>query len=75
VLTRYISPGGELDRIGMSTANLQRHGFEVHDIESWREHYVRTCRHWHDRLMARHDEAVQAVGSVQTRLWLVYLAG
>ena len=74
-LTRYIFPGGELDHIGMSLANLQRHGFEVHDTEAWREHYARTCRMWHDRLFARYDEAVATVGSVQTRLWLVYLAG
>ncbi len=74
-LTRYIFPGGELDHIGMSLANLQRYGFEVHDTEGWREHYARTCRMWHDRLFARYDEAVAAVGSVQTRLWLVYLAG
>ena len=74
-LTRYIFPGGELDHIGMSLDNLQRHGFEVHDTEAWREHYARTCRLWHDRLLNRFGEAVQAVGSVQTRLWLVYLAG
>jgi cyclopropane-fatty-acyl-phospholipid synthase len=74
-LERYIFPGAELDHIGMSLANLQRHGFEVHDVEAWREHYARTCRLWHDRLMARYDAAVQAVGSVTTRLWLPYLAG
>jgi cyclopropane-fatty-acyl-phospholipid synthase len=74
-LVRYIFPGGELDHIGMSLANLQRHGFEVHDVEAWREHYARTCRHWHDRLLARRAEAEQAVGSVKTRLWLAYLAG
>ncbi len=74
-LTRYIFPGGELDHIGMSVANLQRHGFEVHDVEGWREHYALTCRLWHDRLLSHYDEAVRAVGSVQTRLWLAYLAG
>ncbi len=74
-LVRYIFPGGELDHVGMSLANLQRHGFEVHDVEAWREHYARTCRMWHDRLMARYDEAVREVGSVKTRLWLAYLAG
>jgi cyclopropane-fatty-acyl-phospholipid synthase len=74
-LVRYIFPGGELDHVGMSIANLQRHGFEVHDMEAWREHYALTCRLWHDRLMARHDEAVREVGSVRTRLWLAYLAG
>ena len=52
-LVRYIFPGGELDHVGMSVANLQSHKFEVHDVEAWREHYALTCRHWHDRLMAR----------------------
>jgi hypothetical protein len=74
-LTRYIFPGGELDHIGMSLDNLQRHGFEMHDTEAWREHCARTWRLWHDRLLNRFGEAVQAVGSVQTGLWLVYLAG
>lgn len=74
-LVRYIFPGGELDHIGMSAANLQRFGFEVHDVEAWREHYARTCRMWHDRLRARRTEADAEVGSVKTRLWLAYLAG
>lgn len=74
-LVRYIFPGGELDHIGMSAANLQRFGFEVHDIEGWREHYARTCRMWHDNLRARLPEAAAEVGAVTTRLWLAYLAG
>ena len=74
-LTRYIFPGGELDHIGMSLANLERHGFEVHDVEGWREHYARTCRIWCERLHARRDEAASEVGEARTRLWLIYLAG
>ena len=74
-LTRYIFPGGELDHLGMSIANLQRHGFEVHDVEGWREHYARTCRLWHDRLLENQAAAEAAIGSVKTRLWLAYLAG
>ncbi len=74
-LVRYIFPGGELDHLGMSVANLQRHGFEVHDVEAWREHYARTCRLWHDRLFAQREAAEREVGSVKTRLWLIYLAG
>jgi len=74
-LLRYIFPGGELDHVGMSIANLQRYGFEVHDMEAWREHYARTCRFWHDRLLDRYAEACAEIGSVKTRLWLVYLAG
>ena len=73
-LTRYIFPGGELDYIGRTAANLERFGFEVHDIEGWREHYQRTCRLWHDRLLANREAAEHEVGSVKTRLWLLYLA-
>jgi cyclopropane-fatty-acyl-phospholipid synthase len=74
-LLRYIFPGGELDHVGMSVANLERHGFEVHDVEGWREHYARTCRLWHDRLYANREAAVREVGPEKTRIWLVYLAG
>jgi cyclopropane-fatty-acyl-phospholipid synthase len=74
-VTRYIFPGGELDYIGMSVTNLERAGFQVHDVEGWREHYARTCRLWHDRLLVNYDKAVQEVGEPKTRLWLIYLAG
>jgi cyclopropane-fatty-acyl-phospholipid synthase len=74
-LVRYIFPGGELDHIGMSAANLERHGFEVHDIEGWREHYARTCRLWHDRLVANKDAAIREAGDVKTRMWIAYFAG
>jgi cyclopropane-fatty-acyl-phospholipid synthase len=75
ILTKYIFPGGELDHIGNTVTSLERFGFEVHDVEAWREHYQRTCRHWHDRLLASYDAAVAEVGEVKTRMWLVYLAG
>ncbi|MDR3489774.1 MAG: cyclopropane-fatty-acyl-phospholipid synthase [Bradyrhizobium sp.] len=71
---RYIFPGGELDHLGMSIANLEHHGFEVHDVEAWREHYARTTRHWHDRLSANRAAAEREVGSEKTRLWIAYLA-
>lgn len=74
-LTRYIFPGGELDTVGMSANGLERHGFEVHDVEAWREHYQRTTRIWTERLYARREEAAALVGWPKTRLWLLYLAG
>ncbi len=72
---RYIFPGGSLDHVGMSVANLERYGFEVHDVEALREHYARTTRFWHDRLSAARVDAEREVGSVKTRLWLAFLAG
>jgi cyclopropane-fatty-acyl-phospholipid synthase len=74
-LTRYIFPGGELDHIGLSLTNLERHGFEIHDVEGWREHYARTCRLWCERLAANRLAAEREVGAGKTRLWLIYLAG
>jgi len=71
---RYIFPGGELDHVGMSVGNLELHGFEVHDLEAWREHYARTTRLWHDRLSANRDAAEREVGGEKTRLWIAYLA-
>ena len=71
---RYIFPGGELDHVGMSIANLELHNFEVHDVEAWREHYMRTTRLWHDRLSANREAAEREVGREKTRLWIAYLA-
>ena len=71
---RYIFPGGELDHVGMSIANLERYGFEVHDVEAWREHYARTTRLWHDHLFANRAAAEREVGAAKTRLWIAYLA-
>lgn len=75
LLTKYIFPGGELDHIGNTVTMLEQNRFEVHDVEDWREHYQRTCRHWHDRLLANYDAAVAEVGEVKTRMWLLYLGG
>jgi cyclopropane-fatty-acyl-phospholipid synthase len=75
LMTRYIFPGGEVDHLGMTIANLNRFGFEVHDVEGWREHYARTCRLWHDHLLANIPAAESEVGREKTRLWLAYLAG
>ena len=74
-LVRYIFPGGELDHLGMSIANLERTGFEVHDVEGWRENYMRTTFLWWERLNARRTEAEALVGPEKTRMWLLYLAG
>lgn len=74
-ITRYIFPGAELDHIGSTISNLNRAGFEIHDVEGWREHYARTCRFWHDRLLANRGRAEKVAGPERTRLWIAYLAG
>ena len=73
VITRHIFPGGEMDHIGMTATNLERHGFEVHDIEGLREHFQATLEHWVARLHARREEAIAEIGPQKTRMWLLYL--
>lgn len=74
-LIKYIFPGGELDTISMTLANLETHGFLNYDTENLREHYARTCRLWAERLRGRFDEAIREVGEPKARLWLLYLTG
>jgi cyclopropane-fatty-acyl-phospholipid synthase len=74
-IVAYVFPGSELDHVGGTVQALERHGFEVHDVEGWREHYARTTRLWCERLFGRREEAEAEVGAAKTRLWLLYLAG
>ncbi|WP_420335276.1 class I SAM-dependent methyltransferase [Roseibium sp.] len=74
-LVRYIFPGGEVDHIGWTLTNLESHGFEVHDVEAWREHYARTTRLWAENLMAVREAAIADIGEQKYRLWLAYLCG
>jgi cyclopropane-fatty-acyl-phospholipid synthase len=71
----YIFPGGELDHIGRTVTSIERAGFEVHDVEGWREHYARTTRAWCERLYAAREAAIAEVGEAKTQIWLLYLAG
>lgn len=74
VINRYIFPGGELDYIGMTVTNLERHGFEVRDVDTMREHYHLTLKAWSERLYANRAAAIAEAGLTRTRLWLLYLA-
>ncbi len=74
-IQRYIFPGGELADIGHTVQLMEQAGFEVHDVEGWREHYALTCRKWCEALAARRAEAEALVGEELVRIWLAYLAG
>ena len=74
-LLKYIFPGSELIPVGMTSDFLEQTGFEVHDVESWREHYAITLRFWCKNLSANKDRAIELVGAERYRLWVAYLAG
>lgn len=74
-MTRYIFPGAEVDHIGLTVKSLEVAGFEVHDVEGWREHYARTTELWARALIEKYDEAVAIAGPERTRIWILYLSG
>jgi cyclopropane-fatty-acyl-phospholipid synthase len=75
LLLKYIFPGSELASVGHTTDTMELCGFEVQDVECWREHYARTTRSWCERLSRNMDEAIKLVGYERYRLWIAYLAG
>jgi cyclopropane-fatty-acyl-phospholipid synthase len=46
---------------GDQSKKAARAGFEVRDVESLREHYALTLRHWVRRLEAHHLQALDFV--------------
>lgn len=71
----YVFPDGELEPISETLHAAEMEKFEVRDVESLREHYALTLRHWVSRLEARYEEALQAVDEVTYRVWRLYMAG
>jgi len=74
-IDRYVFPDGDLVPIATTLRLAERCGFEVRDVESLREHYVLTLRHWVRRLEASYGRARQTVDEVTFRTWRLYLWG
>ncbi|WP_437187094.1 class I SAM-dependent methyltransferase [Planctomicrobium sp. SH668] len=74
LLAKYIFPGGELDHIGHMLEMMESSGFEVHDVEGWRDHYALTCKLWSQRLTLQKEAAISFIGEERYRIWLFYLA-
>jgi cyclopropane-fatty-acyl-phospholipid synthase len=73
-MERYVFPDGELHEVGTMVSMFQAHGFEVRHVESLREHYALTLRHWVSNLTKRWDEAVHDVGEQRARVWKLYMS-
>jgi cyclopropane-fatty-acyl-phospholipid synthase len=73
-MQRYVFPDGELHEVGVVVSMLQENGFEVRHLESLREHYALTLRHWVRNLEAHWDDAVAEVGAGRARVWRLYMA-
>lgn len=71
----YVFPDGELVPINITMHTAEDAGFEVRDVESLREHYILTLRHWVNRLEAHHQEALKFVDEPTYRVWRLYMSG
>lgn len=71
----YVFPDGELVPINVTLGAAEGAGFEVRDVESLREHYTLTLRHWVRRLEAQHDRALQFVDEPTYRVWRLFMSG
>lgn len=71
----YVFPDGELTPINLTLHAAEETGFEVRDVESLREHYALTLRHWVRRLEAHHEQALQCVDEHTYRVWRLFMSG
>jgi cyclopropane-fatty-acyl-phospholipid synthase len=71
----YVFPDGELTPINATLHTAEEAGFEVRDVESLREHYALTLRHWVRRLEAQHEQALKFVDEPTYRVWRLFMSG
>jgi len=71
----YVFPDGELVQIHRTLARAEGANFETRDVESLREHYSLTLRHWIERLERNHERALEFVDEGTYRVWRLYMAG
>jgi cyclopropane-fatty-acyl-phospholipid synthase len=70
----YVFPDGNPASIDVETHCAELAGFEVRDIESLREHYAMTLRHWVRRLEAHRDEAIRLTDEPTYRTWRLFMS-
>ncbi len=71
---RYVFPDGELVPVSEALVVAEQAGFEVRDVESLREHYAHTLRHWVHNLEAHHEEAARLTDERTYRIWRMYMS-
>ena len=74
-ISAYVFPDGELLPLATTVEALEDAGFEVRDVESLREHYRLTLRHWVENLEGDWDRAVELSSTGRARVWRLYMAG
>jgi cyclopropane-fatty-acyl-phospholipid synthase len=71
----FIAPDMHMRPLGQTIALLEEAGLSTIEVETMRDHYVRTIDSWIDILETRWDTAVELIGEEAARVWRLYLAG
>jgi cyclopropane-fatty-acyl-phospholipid synthase len=72
---RYVFPDGELVPLSTTVRAAENGGFEVRDVESLREHYALTLKHWVRRLEEHASNARRITDETTYRVWRLYMSG
>jgi cyclopropane-fatty-acyl-phospholipid synthase len=73
-IDKYVFPDGKLVPVAHVIASAERAGFELRDVESLREHYALTLRHWVKGLESHSSEAIRIAGERIYRTWRLYMS-
>jgi cyclopropane-fatty-acyl-phospholipid synthase len=73
-IEKYVFPDARLVPAAHVIASAESIGFELRDVESLREHYALTLRHWLRRLEAKESQAKRLVGERTYRTWKLYMS-
>ncbi len=55
--------------------SMENSGFEVHDVEGWRDHYAKDLRTLDPPTRGKPRRSHRQIGEERYRMWLFYLAG
>jgi cyclopropane-fatty-acyl-phospholipid synthase len=71
----FVFPDSELLPVSFTLRHAEQRGFEVRDVESFREHYPLTLKHWLANLESHEQELIAATDEATYRVFRLYLAG
>jgi cyclopropane-fatty-acyl-phospholipid synthase len=73
-LDTYVFPDSELVPVSTMLGAAESAQFEVHDVESLRDHYVITSRRWLESLESHREDILQVANETVYRIWRLLLA-
>jgi len=70
----YVFPDHDVTTISQQLMAAEAAGFEVRDVECLREHYIRTCTEWLERIEANQEALIAHSNRVTQRVFRLYVA-